>query len=111
MSGDTCDFDSFVELQNKQEYGCLLNCNAIFVSKEGVAYITGMDENRLFWMNKLDYSYGIGTGSEFALSALDHGKTAIEAVRYAAKRDCYTGGRIYSYDIKSGEFSGLDSNN
>ena len=36
----------------------------------------------------------IGTGSELAIGAMEHGATAIEAVRVAIKRDINSGGRV-----------------
>jgi ATP-dependent protease HslVU (ClpYQ) peptidase subunit len=40
-------------------------------------------------------NYAIGSGCDFALAAMDLlGCTAKEAVKYAMKRDCATGGRI-----------------
>lgn len=36
----------------------------------------------------------IGTGASIALTAMDCGRNAIEAIRFAIKRDPYTGGRV-----------------
>jgi len=43
-----------------------------------------------------------GSGSEFALAACDHGKSAGEAVEYAMTRDTGTGGRVRCYDAGTG---------
>jgi hypothetical protein len=45
-----------------------------------------------------------GSGEYFALSALDHEKSAREAVEYSMTRDMFTGGEIHVYDIEKGEF-------
>lgn len=45
-------------------------------------------------------SSAVGSGFEFAIAALDMGKTTYEAVKYAATRDSYTGGKIRIYNIK-----------
>lgn len=42
----------------------------------------------------LDPFYAIGSGAKAALAAMACGKSAIEAVRIAARYDPYTGGRI-----------------
>jgi hypothetical protein len=42
----------------------------------------------------------MGSGSEFATAALDFGKTAVEAIRYASKRDVNTGLGVDSYAVK-----------
>lgn len=46
------------------------------------------------WVNTLEYSATDGSGSDFALSALDHGCTAEQAVEYAIKRDPFSGGKV-----------------
>lgn len=40
-----------------------------------------------------------GSGAEFALGALDAGKSAREAIEIAAQRDFYTGGPVQAFDI------------
>jgi hypothetical protein len=42
-----------------------------------------------------------GSGGDFALAAMACGKSAAEAVRIAARFDCYTGGRIVSMRLAS----------
>lgn len=42
----------------------------------------------------------MGSGYQFAIAALDLGKTAKEAVNYAKTRDIYTGGRVRVFDVK-----------
>ncbi len=41
----------------------------------------------------------LGSGGMFALSAMDFGCTAAEAVAYAMQRDLFTGGAIQVYDM------------
>ena len=38
--------------------------------------------------------YAIGSGWKWAIAAMDHGRNAVEAVKYASKKDTLTGGRI-----------------
>lgn len=47
----------------------------------------------------LEPFYAVGSGAKAALAAMHCGKSAIEAVRIAAKLDPYTGGRIYSESL------------
>lgn len=44
--------------------------------------------------------YALGSGAAHAITALDCGKSAVEAVRLAARRDVNTGGRIVSLTLK-----------
>ena len=53
---------------------------------------------------KLNYNFSIGSGWKFALSALDYGASAEEAIVHASKRDVYTGGKITVFDVESMEF-------
>lgn len=48
---------------------------------------------------RLDTSgvYAYGSGGNFALAAMDFGKSAAEAVAYAATRDVWTGGKVNSF--------------
>lgn len=51
----------------------------------------------------IDGGLSIGSGSEFASAAMDQGKSAIEAVQYAASRDPGTGGAVHWINVKTGE--------
>jgi ATP-dependent protease HslVU (ClpYQ) peptidase subunit len=65
--------------------------------------LCGIDDNE-FWVENLYCNQGVGSGFKFAISAMDHGKSAKDAVKYAATRDIYTGGKIHVYDIASARF-------
>lgn len=73
--------------------------NALLVIDKQV-YLCGVDEGR-FWKEKVNYNCAIGSGYKFALAAMDFGKSAKEAVEYAATRDTYTGGKIFVFDINT----------
>jgi ATP-dependent protease HslVU (ClpYQ) peptidase subunit len=68
-----------------------------------------IDDGKVFMLTRegeelvvthISYSVAIGSGFAFALSALDHGKSAVDAVKYAATRCLYTGGKIKTIKIK-----------
>jgi ATP-dependent protease HslVU (ClpYQ) peptidase subunit len=42
----------------------------------------------------LDKKFAIGSGAQFALAAMDCGKTAKQAVQLACRRDCNSGGPV-----------------
>jgi 20S proteasome alpha/beta subunit len=48
----------------------------------------------------LDYDTANGSGSPYAIAALDFGKTAKEAIKYAMTRDAGTGGKIQIIKVK-----------
>lgn len=49
---------------------------------------------------KLYTHWAFGSGADFALASMDHGKSAIEAVKYAATRDLHTNNRVQSFTVK-----------
>lgn len=51
----------------------------------------------------LDDFYAVGSGAKVALGAMACGKSAVEAVRIAARFDPYTGGRINSETLVRAE--------
>lgn len=61
--------------------------------KSKVVYLLTRVESELI-ATPVSHSCSVGSGGDFALSALDHGKTARESVKYAMTRDNCTGGRI-----------------
>ena len=48
----------------------------------------------------VDYDTANGSGSSYAIAALDFGKTAKQALKYVMTRDCATGGKITTVKVK-----------
>ena len=105
IAGMLCDFDLFIEFKNGRTdtnkgipeisafkffcnsvYECNVNCQGYYEEL------------------KVEFNASIGSGSSFALAALDFGKSAAEAVEYAATKDCFTGGLVRVFDVKIGRF-------
>lgn len=61
-------------------------------------------EDKKFLMDRLEWIDGQGSGSCYAIGAMDAGKSAVEAVKIAMKRDCATGGTIHCLDTHTGKF-------
>lgn len=61
-------------------------------------------ENKKFIMDKLEWKDAQGSGSCYAIGAMDAGKSAVDAVKIAMKRDCATGGKIHCLDTHTGKF-------
>lgn len=72
---------------------------AIMVNN-GNVHLVGI-ENGLFWHHTIYCNRSIGSGGHFAIAALDHGKTAMEAVEYACTRDSGSGGKVRVFDISA----------
>lgn len=69
-----------------------LNAQA-FLACDGGVYMVRV-ENGEYKHDPIDHNATLGSGGDFALAAMDFGKSAKEAVKYAMTRDCATGGRI-----------------
>lgn len=74
---------------------------ASLVVDGGSVYVTGIDTERGVWIEKLDPKHvrAIGSGADFALTAMDMGADAKTAVKMAAYRDMATGGKIKTFRV------------
>ena len=61
-------------------------------------------EDKKMLMDRLEWKDAQGSGSCYAIGAMDAGKSAVEAVKIAMKRDCATGGKIHCLDTHTGKF-------
>jgi ATP-dependent protease HslVU (ClpYQ) peptidase subunit len=93
LCGATCDYDLLISMYFGGKSKIVPEANA-FVSDGGLVYRIGCSEEGVFWKCAPDCDDAIGSGWAFAISAMDFGRCAEEAVEYAAKRDLYTGGKI-----------------
>jgi len=73
------------------------------------ANIILIEDGRLFCVSyiggsinkwSIEHNTAWGSGEKFALSAMDFGESAEQAVKYAATRDIYTGGTINVFKVK-----------
>lgn len=97
FEGQVEDIERFIEEHGGVATDAELGCRAVMI-ENGKAYDV-FKEKGVFKQAIIDYNYAMGSGWKFAVAAMDHGKTAKEAVQYAAKRDIYTGGRIHVYKL------------
>lgn len=75
---------------------------AIFViTPELELWQASVEPDEGFWKSKkrLDNVWAMGSGGDFALTAMDMGASAKEAVEMAAKRDTGTGGLVREYRV------------
>ena len=70
-----------------------------FVVVEGVVKWLSSGGN---WsgLDDCEYSEAAGSGEDYAITAMDLGCSAKDAVKMAAKRDCGTGGKINVFKVK-----------
>ena len=102
FSGNICDQKHLVDLYFKRDIDVPLDhveCNA-FSAHSGKVYKLGVCKRTGIWRSEVIYPEALGSGTDHALTAMDMGATAKEAVKMAAKRDSGTGGRIRTFKVK-----------
>lgn len=114
FAGDVATINIFVaeynevELGNHQRYGEgreeLGFTGFLFHKDSGKVFHIGLEWNEedkvwVFSSCSIQYSLALGSGSYFAIAALDLGKSPSEAIEYAATRDVGTGSRVYAIQL------------
>lgn len=74
-----------------------------FSKKDSKVYDFNHSEGQ-FDLCEIYHKEALGSGMLHAISAMDFGKSAVEAVMHAATRDMYTGGIIRCFDTHTGKF-------
>jgi len=101
ISGFWFEADSISKLKHNDKVDESYRTTAIVI-KDGIAFFVGVFDGHMCF-DKCDYNVGVGSGGTFAYCALDFGKTAKEAVEYAATKDCYTGGKVRVFNLDGEE--------
>lgn len=99
LCGAVHDMADFVELSKNEilNKDLELVCSGLRITNNVVYWVFIVDG--VFCEEVIQYNLGLGSGGDFALAAMDHGKNAKEAVKYAMTRDVYTGGRVRVYNV------------
>ena len=93
LCGATCDYELLMSMYFGEKSDLVPEANALVIDGS-VVYRIGCQIDGGFWKCKPDCNDAIGSGWQFALAAMDFGKCAKGAVKYAATRDSNTGGKI-----------------
>jgi 20S proteasome alpha/beta subunit len=99
FTGCASDYDRFIKAYF-DESDSDADVNVILVDNKRI-YRSGTSSEHKIW--KIDITNmicSIGSGCDHALTAMDLGCTAAEAVRMAKKRDTCTGGRVRVFKVK-----------
>lgn len=105
-TGAVADVDRFIKYT---EHGDMepprwpIDCTTI-LADAGSVYTVGVSPSGEPWRERLECSRAIGSGCDFAMAAMDFGKSAGEAVAYAATRDSGTGGKVSVFDVAEMRF-------
>jgi ATP-dependent protease HslVU (ClpYQ) peptidase subunit len=98
LAGSLCDMSEFIDAY---PIGAVSAESEIagFMVDSGIAYGLSIRDNKIIkW--ELKYNDAMGSGHKYALTAMDYGKTAVEAIEAAIKRCVYTGGKVREFKIE-----------
>ena len=96
FSGYAGEIEIFSKLNHGDEIDSKFHITA-FLIKDESCYMATKD-GRYMSITKMIHNDAIGSGCQFSIGALDHGKSAKEAVEYAITKDCYSGGKVWVYN-------------
>lgn len=99
FTGKCCDEESLSNLSHDDKVEIAPDATALLIHNSEVHLVLVNEEGYCEWF-KTEHSCAYGSGQDFAISAIDFGKTAKEAVEYAMTRDIYTGGEVQVVDVK-----------
>ncbi len=100
-SGSSADCESLAMLKLGDNAGRDLESTALLV-REGKVFLALTEKDGRYSESPVTYNDAQGCGYRFAIAAMDHGKSAKEAIEYAMTRDIYTGGKIQVIDVENG---------
>lgn len=100
LSGAVCDEAALIAAYFGTPSQVPVECSGYAVDG-GKLLLVGHDEKTGIWRQELDPANpdAIGSGSAYALVAMDMGASAEEAVRAAMRRDIYTGGKVRTFRV------------
>lgn len=103
ISGVNSDFDKFIKmyLSGELKSDHHMEIHAVILDK-GRLYTAAYDDGTTLWVcpERAGNHFSVGSGSHHAITAMDCGLSAKEAVKMAAKRDSATGGKIRTFKVK-----------
>ena len=100
LAGSVEDIQRFVHEVVDEKFTLVFDCCGLMVTPDGTLYAVGSNDNehwRVRWDPAKPVAYG--SGQDFAYSAMDFGKTAKQAVKYAMTRDSNTGGKVRTFKL------------
>jgi hypothetical protein len=99
MSGDSASIEKLVK--NYPDIKGTLSCSGFLVEDKKVNWVVFDDDG--INITSCDWSETAGSGCDHALTAMDMGASAADAVKMACKRDPFSGGDILVYCVETGK--------
>lgn len=97
-SGTSADLPALLQAYFGEEHAPAVDGSALVVD-EGQVWLVSTDKDGL-WRERITYPYALGSGTDFALAAMDCGLDAAGAVKIAIGRDPYSGGRVRKFKVQ-----------
>ncbi|MBD1589772.1 proteasome subunit beta [Pseudomonas typographi] len=106
LSGKVCDYPKLIDAWFGGPVTVELECAALAYDGESLWYVGASPQHGLcktpIWAER---PYVMGSGGDHAITAMDMGATAAEAVEMAKKRDTSTGGKVRTLIVLPGVHS------
>lgn len=99
FTGKKCDYRDLMKLSHNQKVDTSPDCAAILL-KDKKAFYVSCTEQGYCEIEEIDGNLCLGSGQFFADSAMDFECCSRDAVKYAAKKDVYTGGKVVTFNIE-----------
>ena len=105
MAGSTCEFDEIIDMVCKGVKKTEVRTSSLCMYvQESIVAMVFIDSDGNVCTDVITHDDAIGSGENWALAALDMGKSAHDAVEYASTRDIYTGGSVLVFDVENMRF-------
>ena len=99
LCGPIADEQLIIDMYFGKKSKLIPEGNALAFDGENV-YMVGVNEDAIMWKQRMNHSTALGSGRNFALSAMRLGLGAKEAVEHAKMLDCYTGGEVHVMELE-----------
>ena len=93
IAGAPADVEVLIAMYEDPALRGVPEVQAIIIDEGKVFDVHATDDGELTCL-EVYFNIGIGSGYQWALSALDQGCTPKQAIKYAASKDAFTGGKI-----------------
>ncbi|MBY8106392.1 hypothetical protein KW456_04595 [Vibrio fluvialis] len=94
LAGSVPDYKKAIDIYFGEKFDGYLEVDGI-VLDGGEMFTIGFCKQDGFWKCPLNHNDAIGSGCDWAIAAMDFGKTPKQAIEYAKTRDCCTGGEVH----------------
>lgn len=102
LCGYLCDYAKLIGAWFGETFTVAVEASALVYDGNSLCYAAyDVNEGLCKTPILMERPYAIGSGSSHALTAMDMGATAYQAVEMAMKRDSCTGGKIRTLTIKA----------